>query len=239
MEYRATDGTGKELDPMAGTVPIIKEKEKGKLQVIGTGFYITRYGLVMTANHVMWDLASGDKKTLVPCFVCHPLDGKNINLRKFLSVSLLEPVDLAVGQVDNYCEKFPDNPLMNHRVPLSSLIPQEGADLVTYAYPENEIMDFSDPDSSRIIKGNFYKGKLKRYVRNSEHPFIHYPHYETTINIKSGASGGPVFYNGRVIGVNCRGWDFGKNISEDENLSYVVPVVEIFPLKIRACPKVV
>jgi len=45
-------------------------------------------------------------------------------------------------------------------------------------------------------------------VVNYEIPSIKFPHYETTIKIKSGASGGPVFHNGKVIGVNCRGWDF-------------------------------
>lgn len=143
MRPRAIDGNGEVLDPMAGTVPMIKKLEKEKLQTIGTGFYITGYGLVLTANHVMWDLASKDKKTLIPYFVCHPLGDHKINLRKILSATLLEPADLAIGQADNYCKESPDNSLINRRAILSSLVPPEGSKLITYAYPENEMMDFS------------------------------------------------------------------------------------------------
>ena len=59
--YKSIRGDGKPVDPMTGVIPIIKEIEKGILQTIGTGFYIARYGLVMTAAHVVWALKDEKK----------------------------------------------------------------------------------------------------------------------------------------------------------------------------------
>ncbi len=52
MKSRAFDGGGKNIDPGAAVIPIMKELERGRLAIIGTGFYISRYGLFLTAAHV-------------------------------------------------------------------------------------------------------------------------------------------------------------------------------------------
>ena len=54
------------------------------------------------------------------------------------------------------------------------------------------------------------------------------------IEIRSGASGGPVFDSrGRVIGVNSRGWDFRGSEQEGDNLSFIVPIRELLPLELE------
>ena len=233
MSYYSVNGTGKPINSMSAVVPIIKEYEKGILQTIGTGFYLTRYGLVVTASHVIKGLASKNKSNLTTCFVCHPLEPNRIILRKILSTTYMTDFDIGILQADNYCEKYPQNPLQNLRVRINPIIPLKGEKLVTYAFPENEEMDFTDKNNKRIIKGDFYSGKFLKFVDKSENPFIPYPYFETTIKIKSGASGGPVFHNNKVIGINCRGWDFGNDIPDDDNLSSIVPISYLFPMKIK------
>jgi len=234
MAFSSKDGKGNHVDPMSGVVPIIKEKEKGILQTIGTGFYITRYGLIITAAHVIKDLAKKDNSGLTDCFVCHPLDNNNVNLRKVISAIYMKDYDIGILQVDNYCEKFLNNPLQNLRVNISSTIPQIGDKVVTYAFPENEAMNFKDKKNIRIIKSDFYEGSFLRFVKKSENPYIPYPHFETNIKLKNGASGGPVFHNGNVIGVNCRSMEFlAENDTEKEYLTYIVPITVIFSMKIK------
>lgn len=231
--YIVIDGNGKVIEPMTGVVPIIKECEKGILQTIGTGFYISTYGLVVTAKHVIDGLKTNDNKNLTNCFVLHPHpheDGKVI-LRKILSARFLNEIDIGILQANNYLDKYPENPLTNLRVNLSSRIPLKDEKLVTYAYPENEIMDFIG-GSKRVLRSDFYSGKFIRYVEISENPSIKFSHFETTIKIKSGASGGPVFHKGKVIGVNCRGWDFLDEKEGEDSLSYIVPVSAILTMKI-------
>jgi hypothetical protein len=111
-------------------------------------------------------------------------------------------------------------------------IPSPGESLVTFAYPENAILDFTQKEEIPTIRGDFYEGKLLRYVPVSDNPSIPYPHFETSIKLKSGSSGGPVFCGGKVIGVNCRGWDFHED-DENGNLSYIVPVSHLVSAKVE------
>jgi len=122
---------------------------------------------------------------------------------------------------------------MNLRAGLSAELPATGERLVTYAYPENKILDFTSTERTPTIKGDYYEGEFLRYVDDSENPSMPCPYFETTIEIKSGASGGPVFdTRGRVIGVNCRGWDFMDTEHEGDNLSYIIPVSQALPITV-------
>lgn len=230
MAPEAINGNRTTVDPRSGVVPIMQEVAKGKLKIVGTGFYITRYGLFMTAEHVLSELADINNQKVMVSYICHAAGDNKVHLRRILSINLYKNADLAIGQADNYKKKYPKNPLMNMRGPLSSEIPSEGEKLITYAYPENKIMDFTQNDNIPIISSDYYEGNLLKYVSISNHPNLPYPHFETSIKIKSGASGGPVFYRGRIIGVNCRGWDFSE--ANDGDLSYIVPIVAGLELEV-------
>jgi hypothetical protein len=199
----------------------MKELVPGRLSIIGTGFYISRYGLFMTAAHVLKDVIDKDANAIRPSFVCHSPNQSEIHLRRIVCSSIYLRADLAIGQADNYSAKYPSSPLQNMRARLSSRVPDPGSLVTTYAYPENEILDFRDPTNVPIVRSDYFDGQFLNEVNVSEHPELPYRHYETSILIKSGASGGPVFCNGFVIGVNCRGWDFG---TDEDTLSYIVPV---------------
>jgi hypothetical protein len=230
--HRAQTGDGRPVHPGTGVVPILKELEPGRLAVIGTGFYITRYGLFLTAGHVLEDLVDWEARTVGAAYVWR-LDGDDgLYLRKVLRVSLLQTADVAIGQADNYVEQYPERALQNLRVRLTTQIPVPGTRLVTYAYPENAVLDFRG--SAPTIVADYFDGELLRYVEQSDNPLLPYPHFETTIEIRSGASGGPVSdTRGRVIGVNCRGWDFRGGEHEGDNLSSIVPIGAVLPLVVE------
>jgi len=190
---QARDGNLNPVDPGEGCVPILREREPGKLVVVGTGFYISRYGLFMSANHVLETLINESGTVLGVGYVCHPGIGDVVHLRRIRRVSFLQPQDLAVGQADNYVERFPENPLYNMRVSLTTELPLPDDSVITYAYPENEILDFTKTDTVPVIAGNYFGGKFLRSVDKSEHPFMPYPYFETTIRLRGGASGGPVY----------------------------------------------
>lgn len=222
MRPRAINLDGKPIDPADGVIPIMKEIDAGKLAIIGTGFYITRYGLFLTSEHVLSDLVHESKQKILTSYICHRVGDTEVHLRRVVSINLFKEADLAIGQADNFQKEFPNNPLMNMRGVLSTEIPEKGEKLITFAYPENKILDFTQHGNTPVISSDYYEGEFLRHVINSEHPYIPYPHFETSIKIRSGASGGPVFYRGRIIGVNCRGWDFGD--TDDNHLSYVIPI---------------
>lgn len=233
MSHQARTGDGKVIEPGAGAIPILKQLEPGRLLVIGTGFYITRYGLFVTAAHVIEGLADPARTQLNPSFVMHLGAPGSVHLRRIVSASFLNNADVAVGQADNYLSQYPSSPLMNLRGSLTSAGPPLSSILVTYAYPENEILDFTNEHNVPVIAGNYFDGVLLKHVTSSSHPFIPYEHFETSIPIRSGASGGPVFNSrGQIIGVNCRGWDFSGAEHDGNHLSYVIPVSALSSLEL-------
>jgi hypothetical protein len=226
-------GDGLSLHPGTGIVPILKEIGEGRLSVIGTGFYVTRYGLVITAKHVLEDLRGDEGTSLVQSFVCHLAGESSIHLRKIRMAHLLVNADIGIAQAENYLESYPQDPLQNLRATLSTQFPKEGERLITYAYPENEILDFNRKDGIPEIKGDYFHGGFLRYVEKPEHPFLRFPYFETSVEIRSGASGGPVFNScGQVIGVNCRGWDFRGGEHEGNSLSYIVPISNVLDIDV-------
>ena len=218
---RAFDGDGNPIDPGACVVPIMKRIGRDRLAIIGTGFYISRLGLFMTAAHVLAEIVDESKNQIRTGYICHKASDQAVHLRRILAVNTYLKADIAIGQADNFSSRYPDSPLQNMRTKLTGRVPKQGSLVTTYAYPENKVLDFEDPEAVPEIRSDYYDGDFLREVVESDHPEIPYRHYETSILIKSGASGGPVFCQGSVIGLNCRGWDFG---SEDDALSYIVPV---------------
>lgn len=222
---------GKPVHPAKGSFPILHPKGNRRLAVVGTGFWITSYGLFVTAAHVVDEFIADDR--LTTAFALHLASETTIHLRKITCVARLNAVDLAICQANNYLEKYPNDPLMNLRVRLTTTAPKVGSKLVTYAYPQNGTLDLSDSNDPPELRGDRFEGKFLREVESSERPFIPYPHFETSIEVKSGASGGPVFDDqGRVVGVNCRGWDFAGSEFEGENLSSIVPIAEAMQAEI-------
>jgi len=229
MSPMAKNADSTKVNPRAVVVPIMKEIETGKLMIVGTGFYVTRYGLFLTAQHVLNELVMNEPKELDVGYILHPVGDNNFthHIRRIRSVSFLQIADLALGQAENFVDKYPDNPLLNLRPHLTTEVPYIGSPLITYAYPANKILDFTQNEKAPEVCSDYFKGKFLEHAQSG--PFMPYPHFRTSIKIKGGASGGPVFSGGRVIGVNCRGWDFGKS-DKGENLSSIVPIVEILQI---------
>jgi trypsin-like peptidase len=216
-------GDGQPIEPGDGIVPIVRELTVGRLKVVGTGFYITRYGVVATAKHVIEDLAAS--ADAVSGFVLHLGPVNTIYMRRIRRAHLLKAADVGVLQADNYVDSYPNDALRNKRGRLSTRMPLPGESLITYAYPENAILEFGTPGNIPVIRGDYFGGRFLRFVSPSEHPFLPFPYFESTIEIRSGASGGPVFNpSGNIVGINCRGWDFRGGEHEGIPLSYIVPI---------------
>ena len=232
-KHIAQTAAGEPIRPGDGVIPILKEIEPGKLALIGTGFYITRYGLFLTAGHVLKDICverNEQNKVTRPSYVLHLSANAECHLRPIRRFSLMHPPDLAVGHAENYKDKVPECPLKNLRGVLSTKLLKRGARLVTYAYPENEILDFKKRDNIPEVVGDYFEGEVIEYVQKG--PWMPYPHYRTSIDIRHGASGGPVFWEGQIVGVNCRGWDFEGAEHQDSPLSSVIPVEAALQLQV-------
>lgn len=222
MVHKTHTGDGIEISPASGVIPVLKEIGPGQLKVVGTGFYVTRYGLFATAGHVLEDLIDRDSGEIGTAYVLED-NGDQFLIRRIIKATLSNLSDIALVQVENGDGQ--NTGPGNKRGPLALLSPKVGEHLVTYAYPENELLNFVTKDHPPVLKGDYFDGVFEQQVLPREHPYIPYPHYETTIPIHSGASGCPIFNSsGRIVAIACRGWDFRGGEHEGEDLSSIIPV---------------
>ena len=229
MPIVVTNSRGENAHPGEAVTPILLQLEPGLYKIIGTGFYITRYGLFLTAKHVVEDLTQADG-TLRNCLTWHLPNDSEINMRQIKRASIdrnapLHAPDIAVCQADNFSFT-----LMNERIGIV-VSPPVGSIVGTYAYPENELLDFRDKSLPKIIRSDSFEGVVIEHVKTG--PFLRYPHIRTSIDIRSGASGGPAFVAaGHAFAVNCRGGDLLDGEYDVKHESTVVPVTEAFGLAV-------
>lgn len=225
-----TDSSGKPVSPDEGVFPILLELEPGVLKVVGTAFYITRYGLFLTAAHVMLDAFDQGNKQRGRVLGLHAISDTGYVLRAVHRFDYKVDVDIALGELGNFKEEFPHNPLENKIGVLRKRKPKRGDFLITYAYPDNEPLDFRSGDRSKPLPlhADFYSGRYRRFLKEGE---FRAGHFEMSIKIKSGASGGPVFdAESGVCGVAVRGWDLSSEDFDGDDLSYAVPITECMDL---------
>jgi hypothetical protein len=226
-------GDGEEIPPGAGVVPVLREIGDRQLKVVGTGFFVTRYGLFASARHVLDELADWDTGSLRRGFILQA-DGERLYIRQIVGISISRAADVAVGQADNGIGRDVERlGPPNLRAPLSLVRPSAGEELGSFAYPENEILDFRDPAVAPRLVGDYVFGRFEAQVPSRERPYIPYPHYETSLRIRSGASGCPIFNSsGRVVGIACRGWDFSGGEHDGDELSSILPVTQLLPIEV-------
>ena len=225
-------GDGRALPPGAGVVPILKQLGAHKFKVVGTGFFLTRYGVFATAKHVLDDLADYESGTLHPGFILQDEPEGDLIIRRIVGISVSNTADVGLGQADNGVGRSGRLGPANLRGAISLTRPAINEALVSYGYPENAVLDFELKDPP-ILRGDYIHGKFLSQVAAGSNPFIRHAHYETSLEVRSGASGCPVFNKtGRIVAIACRGWDFRGAEHEGDDLSSVIPVTQLLPLEL-------
>ena len=227
---RTSDGVA--VHPGEVVIPILVERSPRLFSVVGTGFFITRYGLFLTAKHVLEEIVDANTGTVNSAFVLQRIGEDLYRLRSIRKVWWLGGADVGAGQADNRNAEEPGRPLMNRLSRLTRMIPAPGQVVTTYAYPGNVTLDLTDIAANHAIGANYFAGRMLAFIERSDNPFIPYPHLETSIEILAGASGCPVYHRGQVVGLSCRGWDFRGAEHEGEHLSSIIPVGVVLPLEV-------
>jgi hypothetical protein len=145
---RSRRGDGKILRPGEGVVAILKEIGNHQLKVVGTGFLLTRYGTFATARHVLDDLADYQSKTVFSSYIFQDSSSNGCFFRRIVGISVSNLADVGIGQVENGAESPDKLEPPNLRGPISLTRPKIGEALVSYAYPENAILDFREQAES-------------------------------------------------------------------------------------------
>jgi hypothetical protein len=220
-------GDGNPINPGHAIFPIVRYDTGGRMDLLGTGFFITTNGLFVTARHVLMGTFDENHRQRYPIGIIQFL-GDNVCIqRPILRCGYNSIADVAVGVVAPMNRNSDGIPLTNPVFTLTLLKPGLNVRVVTCAYPKHA--NFIHPDGSQQINfvPSYYDGQIQNYFPlGRDRVLLPGPCYQTTMTIHGGASGGPVFSpNGLVFGVNSTGFD-------GTDLSFVSRIHEIFALSI-------
>lgn len=208
-----------ESDHTSAIVPLIsKNKQTGELFFIGTAFYISSSGILMTVKHNLFDKKNNLFENLG---VFHFLPNNNYILRPIRKMTYTDNYDIAYLLPDQILDK--NNMSINSpSLVLTESTPEINEQLATYGYP-NSRMDKVEVH----FNAEFFLGNCVEYHSNG-FVLLKNPCFQTSILIKSGTSGGPVFdKSGKVFAVCSTGFDL---IPGEENISSVTPIKPSFNL---------
>ncbi len=226
MTYKFISGSGDNVRGIEAIIPILKQSASGKFRLIGTGFLIAKYGIFVTAKHVLMDVFNQKGEQTEAIGVFQFLGNNQYLIRKIERCSSNSKSDVTVGVLQQVHHKVTGKVLENKIVKLTTSQQPIGSPVITFAYPESQI---NHSKNKQVInfRPNFYEGNIEEYhPRRRDNVMLPFPCYRSTMRILGGASGGPVFNErGQVFGVNCTGV-----AGSDKSLSYFVRINEIIPL---------
>jgi hypothetical protein len=172
-------------------------------QLIGTGFFITSFGVFATAKHVI--LSAHERGRAI--FIWQLIPPNQWLIRPVLQFSFHDIVDIAIGVCAQARHEETSELLTDTRVWLTTRMHVIGDRVVTYAYPSTIIQATEGARSSH--NPEFYEGRIAEYLPGGrDSVMLPGPCYRTDMVIHHGASGGPVSGTaGRVFGINSTGFD--------------------------------
>lgn len=222
--YRFKTGDSATANPGYAIFPIVKLIEK-RVYLVGTGFFITTYGLFVTAKHVLFDAFDDDGNQKYGLCVVQFVPNNIYYFRPVLRCSAHPVADITVGVAAPMSHNVTKQPLTNPIVTLDFGEKATGTEIMTYAYPKHSNVIVLQHQEIRF-NSNFYDGYIKEYLPNGRDKVIPGACYRTNMHIHGGASGGPVYSpNGHVFGVNSSGTD-------GTDISYISRVSDILPLRV-------
>ena len=208
---------------------------------LGTGFFISKYGVFLTAKHVLEDTVYEIHGKKIPAIDFQ--NGKGLQAVPLVNgtgygclirdVVLHPTADIAVGlaqppvQADG--TRYPGFAISV--CALDSKQAEVGDKLHAFGYQRTALQENLEEDSVEInLNPRHYDGVVKAYHPNG-FTSAKWPVYQISVPIPSGASGCPLtsLKTNGVIGVSCTSWctadeDHEESTATDIRLAFDLPV---------------
>jgi len=185
---------------------------------LGTGFFVSKFGLFITAKHVVVeDIQFQEGRGLEVWII---VNGNNFTC-PIRDIQLHPTADIAIGVIVPPRKNdllLPKSVFTISLCNVSRNKPSAGAEVYSYGYPRTSLKNCeNDPDTVVIdMQPDYYTGKIDGYHKDGV-SICTWPVYRHSMPTASGMSGGSLFLknNSAVIGVNCTG-----DSTSSEDISY-------------------
>jgi hypothetical protein len=195
-------------NPVGHTFPFLTHDRAGHWRLLGTGFYISRGGLFVTAKHVLIDdVLDGDQQgASLAIFHLHSDSGlfgpQELLVRSVGQCWIADNADIVLGEAVTVTNKAIGRVLSHWAWPLSWSEPAIGTSAATYAFP-NHVMTDTSAGQEFHFSPALYRGTIEDVGDHIDRVMVPSPFIRADFRIHAKASGGPIFgVDGAVIGVN-------------------------------------
>lgn len=243
MRLRQLRGKGLN-DPLVGTAPIFKISLEGSAQLIGTGFWVTTHGHLITAWHVIQDNIKKDGVDEGSICAIQTLRDRTLVVRPLRKSDKHDTFDLALSETVAPSDEAP--PTIPHVLTLDE--PPLGSRVHTHSFlaPDQDFSGERNPGMSTFTfrgEGLIPEYQLRfdvSYMARvgfgtvTEHfpdgrdaVMLPFPCFQSDMPVYGANSGGPVFdEKGRVCAINCTSY-------EGTDISFHVPLKGALELWVR------
>ena len=195
-----------------GVFPILTfNPSSRKWKCLGTGFFISPVGAFVTAKHLFMNSDGEAEQTL---YGVQSLNDKVHHIRPVKKLIYHKSADLIIGLLGNRRigqKDFPAHLTEYYGLDLNHL--ENGDEIETFAYPNTLHKELDNNAFEFSFDGITSSGSIIDYHEDGS-PVVRNRCYQTNMKIESGASGGPVFKNGFVVGVNSSSFNLAGQDEE-------------------------
>lgn len=208
MRLRTLRGKGLN-DPLVGTAPIFKISSEGSAQLIGTGFWVTTHGHLITAWHVIQDNIGKDGVDEGPICAIQTLCDRTLVVRPLRKSDKHDTFDLALSETVAPFDEVPltiphvmtlDEPPIGSRVHTHSFLAldqdfsgERNPGMSTFTFrgegiPKHQLR-FDVSYMARVGFGTV----IEHFPNGRDTVMLSFPCFQTDMPVYGANSGGPVF----------------------------------------------
>ncbi|CAA9200473.1 trypsin-like serine protease [Flavobacterium collinsii] len=209
------------------------DPEKKIWKCLGTGFFINPVGAFISAKHVFMD---SDKKTEKTLYSAHESESGQAYIRPIKQIVVHPNADIMIGLLgDKRIEdkNFKADISKYCNIDFESL--KNDDEIYTLAFPNTEREDLNESEVEFTFTRRFSEGKIIDFHEDGS-PVVRNRCYQTNMKVDSGASGGPVFKNSFIVGVNSSGYSLAE---DEEPISFITPIDFILNLEVKEKNKMI
>lgn len=209
-------------DHLTGIAPIYKVSFDGSPELIGTGFWVTEHGHLVTARHVIEDNIGPNGVDRGPIYAIQTLRTRNVVVRVLRRSDMHDKFDLALSETQA-CDDSEEE--RTEPLPMTLVEPAVGHSIYTHAFlsPDQNFSSekymgmstatfdgaFAIPVLGLTYELSFMARVGRGYVKQifetlRDRVMLPFPCFESDVPVYGANSGGPVLdERGRICAINC------------------------------------